>query len=41
MVGNNCQTVKDGEYSRWESKEWQYVDKKGKFVTYKAKQEEK
>lgn len=32
MVSNNCQTVKDGEYSRWESKEWQYVDKKGKFV---------
>ena len=31
-VSNNCRTIKDGEYSRWESEEWKYVDKKGKFM---------
>jgi hypothetical protein len=30
-VSNNCKTVKDGEYSIWESDAWQFVDKKGKF----------
>ncbi len=30
-VSNQCKTVKDGEYSRWESDAWQYVDKQGKF----------
>ncbi|MBK6946859.1 MAG: hypothetical protein IPH16_01180 [Haliscomenobacter sp.] len=28
-VSNQCQTVKDGEYSVWESDAWQYVDQKG------------
>ena len=28
-VSNQCKTVKDGEYSVWESDAWQYVDKKG------------
>lgn len=32
-VSNQCQTVKDGEYSVWESDAWQYVDKKGKLST--------
>jgi hypothetical protein len=30
-VSNQCQTVKDGEYSVWESEAWQYVDKEGEF----------
>jgi len=30
-VSNQCQTVKNGEYSVWESDAWQYVDKNGKF----------
>ncbi len=30
-VSTNCKTVKDGEYSVWESDAWQFVDKKGKF----------
>lgn len=30
-VSNRCKTVKDGEYSVWESDAWQYVDKQGKF----------
>ncbi|MFM9952074.1 MAG: WG repeat-containing protein [Saprospiraceae bacterium] len=30
-VSNQCKTVKDGEYSVWESEAWQYVDKQGKF----------
>ncbi|GEM_PF-1899624 len=30
-VSNQCQTVKDGEHSVWESAAWQYVDKQGKF----------
>ena len=30
-VSNQCKTVKDGEYSVWESDAWKYVDKKGKF----------
>lgn len=30
-VSNQCKTVKDGEYSSWESDAWQYVDKQGKF----------
>ncbi len=30
-VSNNCKTVKEGEYSSWESDAWQFVDKKGKF----------
>lgn len=29
-VSNQCQTLKDGEHSVWESTAWQYVDKKGK-----------
>ncbi|MEZ4903016.1 MAG: hypothetical protein R2822_15295 [Spirosomataceae bacterium] len=29
-VSNQCQTVKEGEYSVWESNVWQYVDKTGK-----------
>lgn len=29
-VSNQCKTVKDGEYSVWESDAWQYVDKQGK-----------
>ena len=29
-VSNQCKTVKDGEYSVWESDAWEYVDKKGK-----------
>jgi hypothetical protein len=28
-VSNQCQTVKDGEYSVWESDAWQYVNKQG------------
>ncbi len=31
-VSNQCQTVKDGEHSVWESAAWQYVDKTGKLV---------
>jgi len=30
-VSNQCKTVKDGEYSVWESDAWQVVDKQGKF----------
>jgi len=30
-VSNQCQTVKEGEYSVWKSDAWQYVDKEGKF----------
>lgn len=30
-VSKQCRTVKDGEHSVWESDEWQYVDKQGKF----------
>ena len=30
-VSNRCKTVKDGEYSVWESDAWQYVDKEGKY----------
>jgi WG containing repeat len=30
-VSNQCRTVKDGEYSVWESDAWQVVDKQGKF----------
>ena len=30
-VSNQCQTIKEGEYSVWESDAWQYVDKNGKF----------
>jgi hypothetical protein len=30
-VSNQCQTVKEGEYSVWQSDAWQYVDKEGKF----------
>lgn len=30
-VSNQCQTVKEGEYSIWKSDNWQYVDKQGKF----------
>ncbi|MBX2929773.1 MAG: hypothetical protein KF852_18210 [Saprospiraceae bacterium] len=29
-VSNQCKTVKDGEYSVWESDAWQYVDKQGR-----------
>ena len=29
-VSNQCKTVKDREYSVWESDAWQYVDKRGK-----------
>ena len=29
-VSNECQTVKDGEHSVWESDPWQYVDQRGK-----------
>ncbi len=29
-VSNNCKTIKEGEYSVWESDAWQYVDKTGK-----------
>ena len=29
-VSNQCQTVKDGEHSVWESDDWKYVDKRGK-----------
>lgn len=32
-VSNQCQTVKEGEYSVWKSDAWQYVDKKGKLST--------
>ncbi|MBX2929627.1 MAG: hypothetical protein KF852_17475 [Saprospiraceae bacterium] len=28
-VSNECQTVKDGEHSVWESDAWQYIDKQG------------
>lgn len=28
-VSKQCKTVKDGEYSVWESDAWQYVDKTG------------
>ncbi len=31
-VSNQCKTIKDGEYSVWESDVWQYVDKQGKFT---------
>lgn len=31
-VSNQCQTVKDGEHSVWESNDWRYVDKKGSFI---------
>lgn len=31
-VSNQCQTVKEGEYSIWQSDAWQYVDKKGNFI---------
>ena len=30
-VSNTCKTVREGEYSSWESDAWQFVDKKGKF----------
>jgi predicted alpha/beta superfamily hydrolase len=30
-VSHQCRTIKDGEYSVWESDAWKYVDKKGKF----------
>ncbi|MFN0015665.1 MAG: WG repeat-containing protein [Saprospiraceae bacterium] len=30
-VSNRCKTVRDGEYTVWESDAWQYVDKTGKF----------
>jgi hypothetical protein len=30
-VSKQCRTVKDGDYSVWESEEWQYVDKQGRF----------
>ena len=30
-VSNTCKTVKEGEYSSWDSDAWQFVDKKGKF----------
>ena len=30
-VSNQCQIVKDGEYSVWKSDTWQYVDKNGNF----------
>jgi WG containing repeat len=29
-VSNQCQTLKDGEHSVWESEDWRYVDKQGK-----------
>lgn len=29
-VSNQCKTVKDGEYSVWESDAWKYIDKQGK-----------
>ena len=32
-VSNKCKTVKEGEYSSWESDAWQFVDKKGKLST--------
>jgi predicted alpha/beta superfamily hydrolase len=32
-VSNQCQTVKDGEYSIWESDAWKFVDKQGQWVT--------
>lgn len=32
-VSNQCKTVKDGEYSVWESDAWQYVDKRGNLKT--------
>lgn len=31
-VSKQCQTVKDGEYSVWESDNWQYVDESGNFT---------
>lgn len=31
-VSKQCQTVKDGEHSVWESDNWQYVDKQGNFT---------
>ncbi len=30
-VSKQCKTVKDGEYSVWESEAWQYVDRGGRF----------
>jgi hypothetical protein len=30
-VSNQCQTIKDGEHSVWESHDWKYVDKRGVF----------
>lgn len=32
-VSNQCQTIKDGEYSIWKSDSWQYIDKQGKLYT--------
>lgn len=31
-VSNQCKTVKDGEYSVWESEVWQFVNKNGDTV---------
>jgi hypothetical protein len=28
-VSNDCKTIKDGEYSVWESEAWQFINKKG------------
>jgi hypothetical protein len=28
-VSDNCEKLKDGEYTRWESKAWFYIDKNG------------
>lgn len=30
-VSKNCKTIKDGEYSVWESNDWKFVDKKGRY----------
>ncbi|HMQ48538.1 MAG TPA: WG repeat-containing protein [Saprospiraceae bacterium] len=33
-VSQQCQTIKDGEHSVWESDTWQYIDKEGKISAY-------
>jgi predicted alpha/beta superfamily hydrolase len=32
-VSTNCKTEKDGEYSTWISDNWQFLDKKGQFLS--------
>jgi len=32
QVSKDCKEIKDGEHSRWESKEWFFIDKLGRVV---------